>query len=285
MPALCASGAQAVQVEPLQRDEVHLWTIERDRRADLELLAQCLSSEERQRARRLRVADRRAAFIYNRAVVRQILASYAGIEPQQVPLAVSAAGKPFWDPAALGNDGTPSCLSFNLSHREDLAILAVAQRRALGVDVEAPDPRTDYAAVARQAMSAREMQLFQQLAADERPGALLRLWTRKEAYLKAQGTGLARSLAEIEVTFLPAEPPQLLATGDCRETASTWLLESWSPRPGWIAALATPREGVALHLRFHRTTSLRDWHTSLHDQEMAIEHRHAPDREEQQHVA
>src|SRR5688572_10678657 len=177
-----ANGTKPMRGESLLHNEVHLWTIERDRDADLALLSQCLSSAERQRARRLRVKQRRESFIYNRALTRHILASYAGISPQCVPLTTSPAGKPLWDDqAASASNG----LSFNLSHRGDLAILAVSQSRTVGVDLEVLDPDNNYDAIARQALSPRELALYDQLRPEEHPAAVLRTWTCKEAFLKA----------------------------------------------------------------------------------------------------
>jgi 4'-phosphopantetheinyl transferase len=258
-----ASGTEPMQAEALLRNEVHLWTIERDRNADLSLLSRCLSPAEQQRARRLRVEQRRESFIYNRALARHILASYAGLAPQSVPLTTSPQGKPLWE------GGGATGVSFNLSHRGDLAILAVSQRRTVGVDLEVLDAGNDYEAIARQALSLRELALYRQLPPDERPAAVLRIWTCKEAFLKALGVGLSRPLPQIEVTFSMLEPARILATGSDQESPGDWLLESWSPRAGWFAALATPREGGALHLRFHRATSQRDWDASLHDLEAA----------------
>jgi 4'-phosphopantetheinyl transferase len=267
-----------MQVEALQRDQVHVWTIERDRQVDPAQCLQLLSAAERQRAERLKFVERREAFIYYRAMLRSILASYAGIDPRAVPLGTTAEGKPVWEASARS-------LSFNLAHCGDLAIVAVSQQRSIGVDLESLDARTNHDALAGQTLSWREMAAYEQLPHDERPPAILRVWTRKEAFLKAVGVGLARPLAEIEVTFLPTEPPQLLATGDPCQMASQWLLESWSPQPGWYAALATPRESGALHLRFHQATSLRDWHTSRSNHETPFRGLSRFDGEEQQHVA
>jgi len=252
--------------ESLLRNEVHLWTIERDHSADLPLLSQCLSLAERQRAQRLRVKQRRESFIYNRAIARHILASYVGLSPRSVPLTTSPEGKPLWDNEAAGSLNS---LCFNLSHRGDLAILAVSPSRQVGVDLETLDAGNNYDAIAKQALSPRELALYDQLTAQERPAALLRTWTCKEAFLKALGVGLSRPLAEIEVTFSVCEPARLLAIGSDGESPGDWLLESWSPRAGWFAALATPREGGTLRLRFHRATSLRDWDRSLHNLEAA----------------
>jgi 4'-phosphopantetheinyl transferase len=255
-----------MHAESLLRNEVHLWTIERDRVVDLPLLSQCLSSSERQRAKRLKVKHRRESFIHNRAITRHILASYAALSPHRVPLTTSPEGKPLWDDQTAGSLNS---LCFNLSHRGDLAILAVSQGRHVGVDLETLDAGNNYEAIARQALSPRELALYDQLPAQDRPATLLRAWTCKEAFLKALGVGLSRPLAEIEVTFSVSEPARLLATGSGGESPGQWLVESWSPRAGWFAALATPREGGALHLRFHRATSLRDWDRSLHNLEAA----------------
>jgi 4'-phosphopantetheinyl transferase len=267
-----------MDVETLQREQVHIWTIERDRHADIARLSRCLSPEEKRRAGRLKVAERRATFIYNRAMLRSILANYADVEPDQVPLTTTAEGKPIWDDAACS-------LSFNLAHCGDLAILAVSARRLVGVDVEAFDRRANYEALARQALSPRELAAYQQLPENDQPAAFLRIWTRKEAFLKAVGVGLGRPLAEIEVSFRPTEQPEILATGNSCQAANEWLLESWSPRQGWFAALATPREGGALHLRFHQATSLRDWRTSPLNRETPFRGSSQFDGEEQQHVA
>lgn len=249
-------------VDSLSRNELHLWTIERDPCAEIAQLVECLSSAEKQRASRLRVIEKRESFVYNRALVRHILASYAGISPQDVPLTTSPEGKPLWD--ASEGESSSECLTFNLSHRGDLALLAVRRGQAVGVDLEKLEECINYDALARQALSPREMLLYQQLPAEERPAAMLRMWTLKEAFLKSAGVGLGRPLAEIEVTFSVSEPPQILATGDHRQLPGDWVLESWSPQPGWFAALSTPREGASLQLRFHQATSLRDWHSSPH---------------------
>ena len=213
--------------------EIHFWLIERDQSADLALLGSWLSASERDRANRYKARDRRDSFIYHRAIVRQILADYSGLMPANVPLTTSPTGKPLWNAPAGGRS-----LTFNLSHRSELAILAVSRGRTIGIDLECEDVKTDYDAVARQMFSAREMTIYERLSCNERPQAVLRAWTRKEAFLKAVGTGLNRPVAEIEVTFCEEQPPQLLATSDLQQNANDWLLHSWSPRPGYVAAAA-----------------------------------------------
>jgi 4'-phosphopantetheinyl transferase len=231
---------------------VDIWTIEPDPREDLAALATCLAPDELVRADRLRVQEKRESFIYHRALLRRILASYLGTFPGDVPLVASSQGKPL-----LGKHGG-SPLAFNLSHCRKLALLAVASGATIGIDVESLHNHANYDALAAQALSAAEFAGYQQLPLDRRPAAILRAWTRKEAYLKAVGCGIARPLCDIQVTFLEGEPPRLLVSGDPHDPPANWMLRSWSPRPGWFAAVAVPRDGSELQLEWKSAASLRD---------------------------
>jgi len=51
---------------------------------------------------------------------------------------------------------------------------------------------------------------FRALPEGQRPVAFFNLWTRKEAWLKAIGEGIASSLRLVEVSFLPGEPARLI---------------------------------------------------------------------------
>jgi len=239
-------------MEPLSMI-VDIWTIERDSGAELATLSGCLSPDELVRADRLRVAEKREAFIYNRAILRQILASYLDLAPSEVSLVTSALGKPL-----LGEPPGGSQLTFNLSHCLDLALVAVGCGTAVGIDVEAVDDSTNYDALAKQALSPRELAVYQRLSPLERPGAVLRAWTRKEAYLKAVGCGIARPLGHIQVTFLEGEHPRLLVSGDSNDAPADWIFRSWSPRPGWFAAVAAPQADAPLQLQWKAAASLRD---------------------------
>src|SRR6185295_15890681 len=96
-----------------------------------------------------------------------------------------AGGKP-----ELAHEGGPAALRFNLSHGGDLALIALARGRELGVDIEPLRALSDEARLARRVLSPREADAFAALPPDERAAALLRCWTRKEALLKANGCGI-----------------------------------------------------------------------------------------------
>jgi 4'-phosphopantetheinyl transferase len=114
-----------------------------------------------------------------------------------------------------------SDLDFSLSHSGELALIAVASGRRVGADVERVRPRTDVLAIARGSLSARERQMLESLeTAEARRGAFFDCWTRKEAYLKGLGTGLAGGL--------DTDPDE----------ARGWQVRSLATPPGYAAAVA-----------------------------------------------
>jgi 4'-phosphopantetheinyl transferase len=112
-------------------------------------------------------------------------------------------------------------LDFSLSHSGELALIAVARGRRVGADVERVRPRTDVLAIARGSLSVRERRAIESLGTDgARRAEFFRCWTRKEAYLKGIGVGLAGGL--------DTDP----------EAAQGWQAESLLAPPGYEAAVA-----------------------------------------------
>lgn len=193
----------------LEQGEVHLWW-RRIGEVDLEgpELA-WLSAEERERgARFLRAQDRRA-FLARRCFLRAVLASYLGCSPEEIAYAQGEHGKP-----RLASPGGE--LSFSLSRSGEWILLGLSRGRELGVDVERGDglaDARDLERVAERALTAAERARLARLPAAERARALLRAWTRKEALLKALGTGLAREPDTVEVGLEPLGPLEVRALG------------------------------------------------------------------------
>jgi len=142
------------------------------------------TSADKARAWRFMQEDDRRRFLAGRALARSVVGSYLGCPPAEVSFALTASGKPY-----LCRRGGPD-LRFNLSHSGDLVALAVGVDDEVGIDVEtaAPDNADELVSIV---LSAPELRAFDRLSSARRPAAFLRCWTRKEALLKAAGTGLA----------------------------------------------------------------------------------------------
>jgi 4'-phosphopantetheinyl transferase len=122
------------------------------------------------------------------------------IDPRRLEFGAEPAGKP-----TLAHF---SHLQFSLSHADDLALCAVCAGRRLGIDLEGPRPVPEALEIARRHFSPAEAAQLEQLPAAETTSAFLRLWTRKEAYLKATGEGLAQDLSDLPdlAQAVPAAP-------------------------------------------------------------------------------
>jgi 4'-phosphopantetheinyl transferase len=181
-------------------------------------LALSLSQAERSRAARLRFDRERRRFIVARGLLRELLAERLDVPPESIEFVYSREGKP-----ALAERFARSGWRFNLSHCEELAVYAFSRAGEVGVDVEAVHAIAEADAIAARVFSRREHEAYRAAAPSERPAAFFRCWTRKEALAKALGAGFSA-------------PPESLDTA--RAKRSGWRLESFLPRPGFIAALA-----------------------------------------------
>jgi 4'-phosphopantetheinyl transferase len=226
----------------LSSREVDVWAVGLESSEHCaDALAATLSADERERADRFHFDRDRWRFICGRGVLRQVLGAYLHVRPVDIAFGYGAYGKP-----ALSGRGE-GLLKFNVSHSHELALVAVGDVE-MGVDVEAIRPMADADDIASRFFSPREVAELQALPLTLRDAAFFACWTRKEAYLKALGSGLARPLDGFTVTLAPDTAIDLVVHGDARETAR-WSIHELSPLAGYDAALVT--EG--------RPTQVRCW--------------------------
>ena len=148
-----------------------------------------MSADERERGQRLRLEPARRLHVLARGLQREVLSSYLpGTTPGELRFVSGASGRP-----ALAPPFDAEGLVFNLAHTRGLAVLAGARGGQLGIDGEIYDTKAPLA-VARRYFSPGEAEALEGLPADARPRRFLRLWTLKESYLKAVGTGIVGGL-------------------------------------------------------------------------------------------
>jgi 4'-phosphopantetheinyl transferase len=191
-----------------------------------------LSADERERAQRFILPRHRLQFVERRAALRRLLGERLGIAAARVRLSTAIDGKP-----SLAAPLDRSGVTFNQSHCGDLSVYAFASRTDVGIDVEAIRVIEDADHVASIAFSKREYETYERLPPSDKPIGFLNCWTRKEAFVKAVGSGLSHSLDGFDVSLMPNEPPRLLRLGSI-DGSSGWQLHSFFPVSGFIAALA-----------------------------------------------
>jgi 4'-phosphopantetheinyl transferase len=233
--------------------DVHVWAAHLDLPSDArQRLAALLSKDEQERAARFRLETHRNRFIAGRGILRSLLAKYLLCAPSLLRFAYSPQGKP-----SLAEQFAESGLSFNLAHSSEIALIAMSRLGPIGVDVEHIRPIEDADELVQRFFSARENALFQALPASQKDIAFYNLWTRKEAWLKGTGEGIAHSLSRVEVTFLPGEPAKLLTVPDNSQSREGWVLHELLPAAGFVGALAISRSRSSIcTFRFNRSEPL-----------------------------
>jgi 4'-phosphopantetheinyl transferase len=235
MIALAETWAAANVLPRLGGGDVHVWLADLDDvGSESARVTSVLSTEETARAGRFWFEHDRRHYSRCRGILRHLLGAYLGAEPRSLVFAAAEEGKPFLPQ-------TP--IAFNVSHSGAYALIAVTRRGELGVDIEARRPLMDRDALARQCFSAVERARLQSLPEPVRAEAFFTCWTRKEAYVKAVGDGLAYPLDAFDVTFAPGDPARLSVPEDPRRP-KRWTLEALDAPPGYAAALVTegPRQ-------------------------------------------
>lgn len=217
----------------LPTDAAHVW------RVDLRVSADCaarfiaaLSPDERDRADRFRFPEHRERFIAAHGALRDILSRYLDVPAGRLAFSITPHGKPVL--AAPGH----TWLQFNLSHSGDLALIAVSRDCPVGIDVEQMIPPDNFPRLVEQFFSANENAAFRALPESKRAAAFFAGWTRKEAYVKALGTGVSLPLDHFDVTMDPDTPARLLADRRHPHHVATWSLHTFSPASNYIASLA-----------------------------------------------
>ena len=214
----------------LEADEVHLWRVRHASDArELARYERVLSAGEQQQASRFRALRSRDEFIQTRACLRLLLGHYSGMLPASLCFSAGPFGK-------LTLADVP--LSFNVSHTEDVSMIAITAHASVGVDVESVRPSPDLLAIAATHFSRNELSKLRSLSGAELTASFFRCWTRKEAFLKAQGFGLPHGLDAFEVSLLPHEHPAVLACTWLPAAQTRWTLAHFEPLPGVLGALA-----------------------------------------------
>lgn len=233
----------------LTRDGVHVWLAH----VDIYSMAigntsPVLSEDERARAEKFYFERDRRRYTAAHSILRILLGRYLDCDPLATRFRTNSHGKPTID-APLQEQR----LTFNLSHSNELALLAFTYDREIGVDVEYMRSNIEYEQLARHSFSPNEQRALHDLPDSEKPQGFFNAWTRKEAYIKARGLGLYLPLHLFDVSLRPGEPAALLASReDARETAR-WTMRALSPGAGYAGALCV--EGGEWNLQCYAFTS------------------------------
>lgn len=154
----------------------------------IDRLRKLLSDDELEQYQRFHYEDDRHNYLVSHALVRTVLSKYADIPPHAWRFLRNEHGKP-----EISIEAATQVLRFNLSHTEGICGCVVTLGDDCGIDVEMEKRKNNLAGIARKMFSSKEMASLANLDETDFRKAFFTLWTLRESYVKALGTGLAGS--------------------------------------------------------------------------------------------
>ena len=188
-----------------------------------------LTPDEAQAARRIVVDQKRDRKASSRAHLRRILARYLSTNPQDVRFTYGQHGKP-----RLAEHGEPR---FNLSASESTGIAAVSRGVRIGVDLEFAREGRAFTDIADRFFAEAESAALRTLPSEDHRAAFYRAWTRKEAYLKAWGTGLSFAANRFTLDYIGEGPGSLVATEMPDDDVSRWHFKDVELGPAYMGVI------------------------------------------------
>jgi 4'-phosphopantetheinyl transferase len=231
----------------LTENQVDIWSIHLcGEEWEMQQCRRLLSPDEVQRADRFYFEKHRRRFTRARAAMRQILSGYSRVPPEELTFSYGQQGKP-----QLAGKLESCGVRFNLSHTEEMALLAVTQNQDAGIDIESVNSEFATEEIAERFFSAGEVLRLNALPVAEKADAFFACWTRKEAYIKAVGGGLSVPLDSFEVAFGPGVAPALLLVKGEPNEMCRWSMYEVKVTQGYRAALVVEGRGHVLrHLQW-----------------------------------
>lgn len=216
------------------KDYIDIWLIDlAEEENDIFNHQRYLSPDELTRASKYLSGKKSREFIITRSSLRNIIGYVLKTDPRQVGIAYTSSGMPLLDQSWSHTD-----ITFNVSHSHDLAIIGVSVNNIIGIDIEKIRDNIEFEKLTRRFFSQSEHQEIMKFKDTSRLDAFFATWTRKEALVKATGTGIAYGLDKFDVSVDPDKPAELLNSRWQTECQSNWSLLNIDTQPNYKACLA-----------------------------------------------
>jgi 4'-phosphopantetheinyl transferase len=185
-----------------------------------------LSDAEKKRLAAFHFEKHRAEYALSHAMVRLALSEYAPVKPQDWQFLTGEKGKP-----EIASPPLDIPLWFNLSHTGGFAVCVAGRARHLGVDVENMNRKASHQELAEHFFAPAEYEYLRNLPPSLQREAFFRIWTLKEAYIKADGRGLAIPLDSFSFRFSTEDPAQVTLASSAESNPAHWSFFEFQPTP------------------------------------------------------
>lgn len=195
-------------------------------------------------------------------MLQQVISNYLGVMPENVEIDRGSAGKPY-----LGATSECRKIHFNFTDSGSIALIAVATDRQIGIDVEQIRFRVDLNALIDKAATPGERANLLATAGSARRRLFNRYWVRKEAYLKAVGTGLTFPMNRVDVSRSFHQWDQIVICPIVDDQRVSWTIYDVPlPETGGLAVAALAVEGFSAEHRTVRDAGLPNHNHCTHQE-------------------
>lgn len=219
----------------MKNDPIQIWHGAIDAEpADYQRYWWMLDAYEQDRAGKFVNQLLRNRYVEAHGRLRSVLAKMLNESPEKIAIEYSEYGKPY-----LAD--VPE-LAFNLSHSDNVMVVAAGWLCQLGVDIELCKSRAGFAGLVDKCFAEEESAYWNSLPEARQPVEFYRFWTRKEAFVKATGRGIGLGLNQCVIN--PENTGQFLRIPEQCESVSSWRIFDMDFGPGICSALVTDKDGV-----------------------------------------
>ncbi|MBK8983267.1 MAG: 4'-phosphopantetheinyl transferase superfamily protein [Ignavibacteria bacterium] len=194
-----------------------------------------LSGDEIKKADRFKFTKDFQSYTISRSFLRNILSQYINLNPAEIKFSYTETGKPFIE---------NSKIHFNLSHSGDRCIIAVSLTAGTGVDIEKVRDSEDLIIIAERYFSETEIIYLKNFQEKEVTNNFFRIWTLKEAFIKAIGEGLSFRLKDFSVTDRTGNIPVLSFNNTSSHSEKNWSLQILESESDYVSSFAINSDNV-----------------------------------------
>ena len=214
----------------LKPNTVHIWTINFLVSEDaFSRYHNLLSDDEKERANKFKFYKDKRCYVVTKGILRLLSATYLTKDAKDIKFEYGKYGKPKFK--------TETNLNFNVSHSGDIAIIGFVYDHTIGADIEKIKNDFDTFEIAANFFSKKEIATLREIPKSHQYLAFYRCWTRKEAFIKAKGSGLSFPLDQYSVSLNTDLKAELLETKWSTKEKEHWYYHSFIPDSNYIAAV------------------------------------------------
>ena len=199
-----------------------------------------LDEAEKSRARRFTQSTHHNQYVHIHAQVRYLLATILMQAPEQIIIKRSPQGKPYL--VEYPN------IAFNLSHTNEYFLFAISENCNLGVDIEKCKSRPNMEGLVNKCFAITERDYWHTISQQDQPSVFYQFWTRKEAFVKATGSGIVLGLEQCVVDV--NNPKRFLSIPKQCGNSTDWFIQELDVPKNYCAALVLDRPITDIRLLY-----------------------------------